>query len=217
MAISNQARAADIRHIRQFKKLTPKARFKSLPKADQYVVYARALADIREEDSRKARSPIAFFIRSITIASIADKYLEFEPATGRLTKDSIRKIKRAFSNAFKASLGQEAYFMYAIEQQDKKGMACIPHMHGMAITPQLSPTLAANLQKVAGSSAKGSVKLEILSKLPLKPKERVLGDTDVRRWAQYSVKNDLTVVCRSRALIQRMPPSFEGLKGYYGS
>jgi hypothetical protein len=217
MTISEAAAKADKAHSNSLKKLTPKARFKSLSRADQFIVAARTLADQLEAWKKRARfsERRMLFCHSFTLSQIAPRYIVIDPKTGLVTSQSIAKVKRALANAVKQSLGSEASFMFAIEQQDRAGERCAPHVHGLVnarFIPLDHKDFVARLAAVAGDDGPGTVSVKKISSLTKQPRERAWSDPSIRRFAQYATKNCHTVHYRSAPLMRDVPETYEALK-----
>lgn len=221
MSVSKKAKAEDMAHMRRLKKLTPKARFKDVSKLDQYIITARTLSHQLAE-LRKSIGGWQGKIASgyqITVRTIDRRYVETDPATGFLTRSSVQKIKRAVSNAFKKSIGSDTQFMFVIEQQDKGGSACAPHIHALSnipFKPGTIPELKKRLHKVAGESDKETVKLDPLSVYSKHHSEYAPGEGHYRRTASYGSKNDNSHHFRSKSLLVHVHAHFEELKKRYG-
>lgn len=152
------------------------------------------------------------------MGTIAPRYVEIDPGTGLLTDDSLKRIKRAVANAFRGALGQEALFMFAIEQQDKTGAPIQPHVHALAIVPHapgIISKLKGRLHKVAGEEDPDTVKAQRIFRWRQLNNELALAEADFRRAAQYGVKNENSAVFRSKALLDHVHRRFEELKKHH--
>jgi len=222
MGVSKEAGRADVAFTRRFKKLTPGARFKSMTKGDQYVVTARTLSDqlvvLRDTIGREQNGALANGTQ-VTIREIHIKYVEIDPGTGLLTRSSASRIKRAVANALKSVLGKDAMFMFTIEQQDKEGNPCSPHVHALINAPfrgEVSKKLKIKLHKFAGSDKDGTVEIQTMFRWRKRRNELSPADADYRRVAQYAAKNDQTVFYRSKTLMEHVHARFEELKKHHG-
>jgi hypothetical protein len=219
VAIAKFAKNMDATHIKHMKKLRPKARFKTLSKADQYTVTARTLAHMLGRLKKEnPRTRTMFFAYHVTTEKIDRRYLSFDPVTGFLTDDSFRRIRRATARAMKSSLGKDAYFMFAMEQQDKYGSICAPHLHILAVAeliPGRNRILREDLSKLTGDDSPGVVEVQRYSSLTKRANELAWNEADTRRLALYAMKNDQTRVYRSRNLLDEVHARFEELKRYY--
>lgn len=214
--MNTTARSLDQRHQRRIKKVTLKARFKSLTPLDQYTVTARALSALGDEARKKMpyNKSKLFHSHHITIGSIASRYISFDPRSGSLTNESIRKIKRAVSDATKLAIGKDAIFMFSIEQQDKTGGTCEPHIHMLAniyILPDISK-LRSKLCGIAGASARNTVQFKRITKLDKHHAETSKGEAAARRVALYGVKNANSRTYRASALMKHVHSVFEDIK-----
>lgn len=220
MAVSKKARAADEAFVRRFKKLRPKARFKELSKGDQYVVTARTLAHMLAKTRKTIGGPLGKVTSGhrFTIRTIAPRYIEVDPTTGLLTKNSVKKIKRAVANAFRDALGDEALFMFTIEQHDKAGVPTLAHLHAIAVVPfrlgNISD-LKRRLHRVAGEDEPSTVKVQALSIWGQRHNEMAPAEADFRRAALYDRKDDRSETFRSKALLVHVHERFEELKKHY--
>ncbi len=201
------------------KTLAPKARFKSLSKVDQYTVTARTLAHLLGQRKREdPRRRVMYFAYHIAVGSIDRRYLEFDPATGLLTANSIKKIKRATAASLKSSLGRDAYFMFAIEQQDKAGRIMAPHLHILTValfTKLYHQELLTKLARVAGDDSPGTIEVRKYSALVKRSNELAWNEADTRRLALYSMKNDATAIYRSKSLLSHVHARFDELKQHH--
>jgi len=220
MAVSRTARRADAAHIRRFKKLRPKARFKELTKGDQYIVTARTLS--HQLKQRRGAVGVKWAeltsSRRYTIRTIAPRYVEIDSTTGFLTEASIRKIKRAVANAFKAAFGPEALFMFTIEQQDKDGLPIAPHVHAIAVEPYDLGNIAnlmMRLHRIAGEDEPNTVMIQRLAIWGERDFGLGLAEADFRRVALYDSKNNRSVTYRSKELLVHVHEHFEELKKHY--
>lgn len=216
MGVSPKAKAEDTKFLRRFKKLRPKARFKELSKQDQFVITAHAFSKLLARPKKGGLD----LGQMITVRTIDPRYVEREAASGWLTKNSELKIKRAATDAFKRVLGKDACFMFVIEQQDKEGNPCAPHIHALAKMTLLKHNihaLEAELQKVAGDNQPNTIRFtRSWCWISKHPSERNPGEADLRRAAQYFCKNDQTKQCRSQSLMQHVHETFEELKRHHG-
>lgn len=220
MAVSRISKAADAAHIRRFKKLRPKARFKELSKGDQYIVTARTLAYMLDETRKAIGGPLGKITSGyrLILRSIDARYIEFDPMTDLLTRNSVRKIKRTVANAFRGALGHEALFMFTIEQQDKDGLLISPHVHALAIVPFRSGSLVdlkRRLHRVAGDDDPDTIMSKHISVWGKGPLELAPAEADFRRAALYDTKNDQSEIYRSKALLVHVHQHFERLKKHY--
>lgn len=220
MSVSRISKSADAAHIRRFKKLRPKARFKELSKRDQYIVTARTLAHMLDETRKTIGGPTGKITGGyrLTLGVIDARYIEIDPATGLLTRNSVRKIKRAVANAFKGALGRDAIFMFTIEQRNKAGHPVSPHIHALAVVPfrfGSVPDLKRRLYKIAGADDSDTIKSAHISVWGKRRLELAPAEADFRRTALYDTKNDQTEIYRSRALMVHVHQHFEVLKKHY--
>ncbi len=221
MAFSKIARAKDAAHMARIKKLKPKQRFKTLSKTDQYILTARVLAEHLNQKRVKSEKH-HWAGKHWSTNQIKASYVEHDPVTGLLTDASIKKIKRAASNAVKSVFGKDAMFCLAIEDQDKDGFYIEPHLHIIVVhrfQSGAAKRLKEALQKVAGTTASGSVQSSYLSKFAgsRHHKSRVRDEADFRRTAGYGAKNAQTRIYRSKTVIVHLPAIFEMLKAHYST
>lgn len=216
MGVSRRAKAEDLKYLRRFKKLRPKARFKEQSRQDQCVCIARAL-------SGQLLQPMKYGIvygQMITVRSIDPRYIEIDTTSGWLTEKSVNKIKRKVATAFKRVLGADGCFMFAIEQQDKDGNPCAPHIHAIGNFTLLKHNrnvLEAELHKVAGESDPDTVSFSPpWFSIRKQWNVRTPRDADYRRAANYLCKNDQTKTYRSENLMQHVHETFEELKRHHG-
>lgn len=199
--------------------LSPKARFKSLSKVDQFTVTARTLAhefDLWRKATGSTGSMV--FAHNFTMEKLRTDLVEYDASGLWLTTQSIKRIKLAVSRAIKRSLGREAKFMFAIEQQDKNGEPVRPHVHGLAVMrfqPLYHRDLKTRLQHVAGDDSRGVVQISKYSSLVKHGTARIHSEADTRRLALYAAKNNRTVFYRSKPLLVLVHAHFEDLKRHY--
>ncbi len=213
--MNTTARSLDQRHQRRIKKVTPKARFKSLTPQDQYTVTARALSALGDEARKKMpyNKSKLFHSYHITIGSIASGHTSIDPSSGLLTNGSIKKIKRAVATAAKLAIGKDAIFMFSIEQQDKNGNPCEPHIHMLAnlyTVPDISK-LRSKFYRIAGKIERNTVKFQRTTSLK-KSNETSKGEAAARRVALYGVKNADSRTYRTSALMKHVHGVFEDIK-----
>lgn len=201
-------------------KVTPKKRFKTLSKLDQYIVTGRALADLLDNKRQIKGQRHEWTGIHVTVEKLKASLIELDPATGLPTQTSVMKIKRAVANAIRRTLGSDAAFIMAIEYRDKLGAPVPPHVHVMAIKHLFqgyTRDIRTALHKVAGDSDPKTVKVSFLSPHARYKRhlERVRNEADFRRTAGYGAKNEDTRFYRSKTVLTHVPEIWDSLKAHY--
>ncbi len=218
--VSKLAKNKDAAHQRRIKKINPKQRFKALSKADQYIVTARALADILKQKREEKGQRHVWSGCHVTVNQLKANLIEIDPATGVLKQSSVMKIKRAMADAIKRTLGPDAAFMMVVEDRDKLGAPVEPHVHIIAMKHfRLGgmQNLRKALYKVAEKSDEKTVKVNDLSPVTgyKRHLERVRDEADFRRTAGYNTKNEDSRFYRSKIVLEHVPETWEALTAHY--
>ncbi len=214
MKTSKISDSADLAHKRRLAKVTPKARFKTLNKRDQYTVYARTLSSLLgAERKRNYRQSMLHHGYHITVSNLRPSLL-IKGADGDLEARTVAKIKRAVSNCFKQHISKDAAFMFVIEEKDKQENGVEAHVHAIA-NMRAYPTVArlrkGLLRLTDGSKAK-SVKIQRMTELKQRWNERAPSEKEYRKTALYIMKNTGSRTYRSKALMTHLNDTFEALK-----
>lgn len=217
MARSRVAKRQIDAHRNRLKALPPKTRFKSLSKKDQYIVLARSLAAVLDDRRRRMKGSGAnLHAWAFNVSNLKPALLQEEPSTGLITQDSKQRIKRAVSDLLRKEIGQDAYFIFAIEQFDGAGTPK-PHLHGVVLCYVLQrPRLKRVLQRLTDASSESAVRLDRLTRLGKKlPNELATNEADYLAYVAYTMKDENTWTFRSRTLIKPAQEHFEYLKKHY--